>query len=335
MPHTPLSIGVPAAGLARAQAERVARTITAAGVPFSVHLSIIADTGTALAGLHDDHIAESRSTMRNLHRLLLDGDIDVVIHRGFDLRGDVPDGLRIGAILPRGNPFDALVGPRDLSFDELPGDARVGVVQLRARVQLLEYRPDLHYELIAGDAGAWLTALIDERIDALVAPTAAIEHLALQERVSEIFTPELLIPAPGSGVLLCLCREHDERTASRLRPLHDRGTAIEYTAECAFMESMGASWEGAIAALARLQRDGLELIALVATPDGSRMLRERHDADPDDACQAGAELAALLLDQGAESILEGDEENAPCSDLAGFLPGSVTDIEWDETSPDD
>ena len=35
-------------------------------------------TGTALAGLHDDHIAESRSTMRSLHRLLLDGDIDVV-----------------------------------------------------------------------------------------------------------------------------------------------------------------------------------------------------------------------------------------------------------------
>ena len=334
-PLSPLSIGVPAAGLARAQAERVARALSAAGAPFAVHLSIVNAAASIRTGLHDDHIAESRSAMRHLHRLLTDGDIDVVIHRGFDLRGDVPNGLCVGAVLARGNPYDALLGPRDLGFDDLPDDACVGVAQMRARAQLLDYRPELRYELIAGDADAWLTALIDGTIDALVAPAAAIEHLALQERVGEIFTPELLVPAPGSGVLLCLCREHDALTIKRLRRLHDVTTAVEYTAECAFVESLGAPWEGAIAALARLHDDRLDVIGLLAAPDGSRILREQHCTSPDDPCQTGADLAALLLERGAASILEEQSEDSERPGLAGLLPRPAIDIEWDESPQDD
>lgn len=326
----PLSIGVQAAGLARAQAEFLARRLGASEIEYAVHLSILAPAEGASVALHDDHIAENRNAMRRLHRLLLDGDIDVVVHRGFDLRGEVPPGLRIGAVLERSTPFDALLGPRDLGLDELPEDARVGVVQLRTRAQLLDYRAALGYELIAGDAGAWLTALIDGRIDALVAPAAAIEHLALQERVSEIFPPELLVPAPGSGVLLCLCREHDDLTTARLRPLHDRTTALEYTAECAFMESMGASWEGAIGVLAHLDRDTITLSAVVASPDGGRILRQQHCAQTSDPCQAGAELAALLLDRGADRLVEGGDDEAPTRDLAGHLPGGAIDIEWED-----
>jgi hydroxymethylbilane synthase len=268
--------------------------------------------------------------MRRLYGLLLDHDIDVVIHRGFDLRGEVPEGLRIAAVLARDTPYDALLGPRDLSFDELADDATVGVVHLRARAQLLDHRPELQYELITGDAGAWLTALIDGRIEALVAPAAAIEHLALQERVCELFPPELLVPAPGSGVLLCLCREDDALTASRLRRLHHPPTAIEYTAECTCVESMGGRWEAPIGVLARLSTGHLDLVAMVATADGTRLLREQHRCPDEDPCRAGAELASLLLEAGADGLFEGDTNDDPCPPIAGRLPGGALDVEWEE-----
>ena len=84
MSKAPLTIGVHESGLARAQAEVAARHLVELGVPYSVHLEIVEDTTEEAVGLHQDHIAENRSRLGRLHRLLHDGEIDVVIHRGFD-----------------------------------------------------------------------------------------------------------------------------------------------------------------------------------------------------------------------------------------------------------
>ncbi len=329
MTRTALALGVHEAGLARAQAEFVARRLSEGRPDYPIHLEIVEDQGRPDTALHDDHIAESRDRLFRLHQLLREGAFDAVVHRGFDLRGDVPDGLRLAATLTRSNPFDVLLAPFETTLDEMDEGQRVGVVQLRARAQLLDYRPDLHWDLLAGDVGTWLTSLIDGRFDALVAPGAALEHLRLQERVCEIFPPELVVPAAGSGVLVVLCREHDDTTARRLHPLHDPTTAIEYTAESAVIESLGGNWEAPIGVLARLRQTELELTAVVASADASRLLRERHIAAADDPCLAGEELAALLLGSGAEDLLErfdDEEDDTQECTLQGQLPPA--EVEW-------
>src|SRR6056297_3049937 len=247
----PLILGVAPRGLARTQAESLARSLVERKSTFPIHLEIIGEDDPDDTVLHDDHIAENRSEIRRLHRRLREGAIDTVIHRGFDLRGDVPDDLRILAVLERGKPYEVLVSPHGETLDLLEDDARVGVVHLRTRAQVMEYRPELATELIRGDAGDWLTSLIDGTVDALVAPGAAIEQLGLHEQVSEIFPPEMLVPAAGAGVLLCLGRRDDDLTAARLQALHDATTAAEYAAECSLLEALGGPWEMPIGALAR------------------------------------------------------------------------------------
>jgi hydroxymethylbilane synthase len=212
----------------------------------------------------------------------------------------------------------------------------VGVVQLRARTQLMSYRPELDWELITGDVSAWLTALIDGSVDALVAPGAAIEHLALQERVCEIFPPELLVPAPGSGVLLCLCREDDDATCARLNCLHDPPTAAEYEAECAFMDSLEGRWEHPIGALAQCLGDEIAITAVVSSADGTNLLRENHIASADDPTEVGCELAALMIQAGAEKLLHRESEEATgdaVNRLAGLLTARIDDeleeAQWD------
>jgi hydroxymethylbilane synthase len=339
MPARPLTIGVHESGLARAQAEFVAQRLAELKPRFSVHLEILQDEAPTSASLHDDHIAENRSKIQRLHALLREEAFDVVIHRGFDMRGNIPEDLELAAVLQRSNPFDALLSPRDVSLDELEPGSRVGVVHLRMQAQLMSYRPDLQWELITGDVGSWLTAMIDGRVDALVAPGAALEQLVLQERVCELFPPDLLVPGPGSGVLLCLVRASDERSLNRLRALHHPPTAREYAAECAFMEALGGPWEFPIGVLAQCLGDRIAMTALVASADGSAVVREEHLSRDRDPTVAGSQLAALLLQAGAEPLLHdvtgiGSASEAELIELAGLLFGESTDEVLDEEPPD-
>lgn len=333
MPDTALTIGVHLSGLARAQAEVVAHRLADRKISHSVHLEVLEDTNPSTADAHDDHIAENRAKIHHLHEMLRGGEVDVVAHRGFDLRGVIPDGLQLGAVLERFNPYDALVSPDDICFDELDSGARVGVVQLRARAQLLAYRSDLEYELILGDVENWLTALIDGRIEALVAPGAALEHLGLQERVSEIFPPELLVPAPGSGILICLCREGDELTRERLRCLHDASAAREYTAECSLMEALDSGWERPIGVLAQSRGSDLALTAVAASADGQRICREDHVTDGTDPCRAGTEVAALMLESGVYEILEKPDHAMLSGHRAN--ESDIDEAQWDDEADAD
>jgi hydroxymethylbilane synthase len=327
MAGSAMIIGVHGRGLARRQAESLGELLAEEGADYEIRLETFDELGGSSSPLHDDHVAEHRGEIEQLHAKLRSGDIDVVIHRGFDLRGDVPEDLRIGAVLPRQNPYDVLIASEEVWLDELEESHRVGVVQLRARAQLLDYRPELEWGLVAGDASDWLMAMVEGEFDALVAPGAVIEQLELQDRVCEIFPPELLVPAPGSGVLVCLVREDDTENRLRLRALHDEDTLTEYAAEVSLVEELGGVWEQPIGVLARIDDELLHMAAMVASPDGSRILRDQFVASVDDAVLAGEQFADLLLQDGAEDVLEGNSTETPKRkpEFGGELPGHAPD----------
>jgi len=312
-------IGAHASGLARTQAESLASDLTQPGAGFQARLEIVDGSAEGQAGLHDDHVAQHRGEIAQLHSMLRNEDIDVVIHRGFDLRGEIPQDLRIGAVLSRQNPYDVLLAPTELWLDELDESHKVGVVQMRARAQLLDYRPELEWNLVTGDAADWLQSMYKGQIDALIAPGAAIEQLGLQDQVCEIFPPELLVPAPGSGILVCLVRAIDDKNQARLKSLHDQDALVEYAAEVALVESLGGVWEQPIGALARLEGEMLHMSAVVATADGSQILRDQYVAAADDAHEAGEEFATLLLHAGASEILQTSADADP-GEPAAQLP---------------
>lgn len=324
-----LTIGAHQGGLGRAQAEETAKRLRDEDPSIAIHLELITLPNSE-TGLHDDHVAENRTAVAHLHERLRAGDLDLVVHRGFDLRSTPLDGLIQAAIPPRGSPYDSLVSPKDLTLDELGAQQRLGVVQLRAKAQLVQYRPDLQYELIRGDVGRWLTAMIDGEIDALVAPNAALEQLGLQERVNELFPPEMVVPAPGSGVLVCLCREDDRETYQRLQTIHHATTELEYAAERAFLEELGAPWEAPIGALAQRVRDEMAILGLVASPDGERVLRRGVQAELDDPRDLGCALAELLMENGATDILGLDQTRD--EPFAGLLADAT---DWDDIDPED
>ena len=326
-----LTIGAHSGGLARAQSEHVARLVRDAHGKIGVHLELVTPPDSA-RDAHDDHIAENRTAIATLHTLLRDGDVDLVIHRGFDLRDQLAEDLVLAAVPPRDSPFDALLTTSEQSLDELASGARVGVVQLRARAQLIEHRPDLRFELIEGDIGSWLTALIDEEIDALVGPNAAFERLGLQERVTELFPPEMLVPSPCSGILVCVCRAEDVQTRTRLAKIHHPASASEYEAEVAFLRGLGGHWDAPVGALAQCFRNDLLILGLVASPDGDQVLRRGIQARLENAADIGEALADLMREEGAGELLG----IAAPTDTGAALVGLLTElVDYEELDPED
>jgi hydroxymethylbilane synthase len=110
-----------------------------------------------------------------------------------------------------------------------------------------------------------------------------------------------MIPAPGQGCLAVLCREDDRATRARLTLLDHAPSHVALDAERGLMRRLGGGCALPLGALAR-ERDGkLELVAAVASPDGTRVARAAVRATTPEAAADAAE--GQLLGEGAGEIL--------------------------------
>ncbi len=326
--ETPLTIGTREDGLARSQADYIVELLKERAPSYPVHLEMVRTDNEQFPPVHAEHLAENRRSIALLHRMLREEKCDMVVHRGFDLRNDLPADLSIAAIPHRSSPYDVLLSPRGKTLDELESGAAVGVVQLRARAQMLDYREDLDWTLMSGDVGNWLESLVQERIEALILPNAAVEHLGLQERVSEIFPVELMIPAPCSGILVCVTRPDDDLTRSRLTQIHDRCTAQEYAAERAFMETLGCDWDAPVSALAQCKGSRLLLLGMVTDATASFVLREGVEGKASSPGEVGRALAELLKEarEAQAASWDADEGDGLALTPAGHPSGDLASI---------
>src|SRR5690349_17842021 len=74
--------------------------------------------------------------VKDIERRLLAGEIDLAVHSMKDMPARDPDGLVVGAILPRADARDAMVARDGLRLTDLPQGARVGTDSKRRATQL-------------------------------------------------------------------------------------------------------------------------------------------------------------------------------------------------------
>jgi hydroxymethylbilane synthase len=240
----------------------------------------------------------------HLHEALMSGDVDVAVHRLKDLPPDEPEGTQLAAVLERKTPLDVYVDREQRILEDLPEGARIGVSSLRRRAQLKNYRSDLEIDYVLGQIEDRLTFLEDGRLDGLVLAAAGMEWLELQDRVSEVFTIEVCIPAPGQGALGLVVRKGDTEAVDAVRGLNDTLCEKEIRAERALLKTLGA-WPGApVGALARVKGDILSLEAVIASPDGRHLLRKGAEGPPEDPKWVGDHLGRQMLKELGQELLE-------------------------------
>ena len=231
------------------------------------------------------------------------GEADIAVHSMKDVPALMPEGFCIAAVLERANPADALVSQDHCRLEDLPQGASVGSSSLRRQAQLLAIRPDLKVQPLRGNVATRLDKLDRGEFQAIILACAGLARLGLEERISQQFEPDQMLPAAGQGIIgiECLASRVDLRHV--LQALDDSVSQASIAAERAVAATLGANCTSPVASFATINGNTVSIEALVASPDGSRIIRERSEGDIQAAESVGTRVAEGLLQRGAALLL--------------------------------
>ena len=241
--------------------------------------------------------------IKELETAIRDDAADIAVHSMKDVPAEMPDGFCIGAVLERGNPFDALVSTEGTTMAELPRGAVVGSSSLRRQAQVKALRPDIEVRPLRGNVNTRLGKLDNGDYDAIVLACAGLERLGLDQRISERFAPDRMLPATAQGVIgiECASGRHDLRELLTL--LNHSATEVTTVAERSVAAYLEASCHSPLASYAVIEQDLVTLTALVASVDGKTLLRQQVSGPVEDAAHLGSRVGRRLLDLGAGGLL--------------------------------
>jgi len=286
--------------LAKWQAESVRKQLFAA-TGMEAEIVIIKTSGDKMQQAPLTQIGGKGIFIKELEEALLEETIDLAVHSVKDVPTDIPSRLMFPAVCRRDDVRDCLVGS---TLANLRQGARVGTSSLRRQAQLRHLRPDLDLRDLRGNVDTRLRKVESGEYEAVMVAKAGLDRLGLSQRISEVLAPELCMPAVGQGAIAVECRLKDTEAADLLAPLDDAETRTAILAERALLAALHGGCQVPLGAWARVERSELLLDACVCSVDGSQYVKQRATSPPEQAAQLGEHMARLLIDAGAQSILE-------------------------------
>jgi len=295
-----LRMGSRASALARAQAAAVRAALEARHPGLTVETVLIRTTGDQL---RQGPLPGGKGLfIREIEEAIAAGHVDFGVHSMKDVPARVAPGLAIGAVPPRADARDVLIGAAE-TVTALPRAARIGTASVRRRAQLLARRPDLEIVFLRGNVDTRLRKWREGAADALVLAAAGLARLGVHEPLAHPLDPTECVPAVGQGALGLECRADDARTRTLLEAVDDRDAALAVATERAFLVAIGGDCNTPLAAHATVTDGRVALRAMVSDPDGRRCLYDADTASTRDAEALGQHVADRLLAAGAAELL--------------------------------
>jgi hydroxymethylbilane synthase len=298
-----LRIGTRGSLLAKWQAEYVRKQLfQLAGVEGEI--VIIKTSGDKLPQSALTQIGGKGIFIKELEDALLEEAIDVAVHSVKDIPTDTPGRLSFPAVCRRDDVRDCLVSANGAALADLRRGARVGTGSLRRQAQLRHIRPDLDVRDLRGNVDTRLRKVESGEYDAVMLAKAGLDRLGCSHRISEVLSPDVCMPAVGQGAIAVECRANDTQSADVLEKLDHAETRTAIMAERALLSAIQGGCQVPLGAWARIERAELVLDACVCSVDGVHYVKQRATAPPEQARALGEQMARLLIDAGAQSILE-------------------------------
>lgn len=201
-----LRLGTRRSPLALAQSGMMARALEVCNPGLAVELVPMVTTGDVVAG-DLAKVGGKGLFTQELEKGLLDGSLDLAVHSLKDLPVHLPAGLTVAAYPERADPRDVLVSELAEDLDGLPEGAVVLTGALRRRAQILLRRPDLRVEPIRGNVDTRLRKWREQGAGAVILAGAGLSRLGLTDLPAHPIPTDVLIPAPGQGILALEVRE--------------------------------------------------------------------------------------------------------------------------------
>ncbi|MCX5801649.1 MAG: hydroxymethylbilane synthase [Candidatus Eisenbacteria bacterium] len=238
-----------------------------------------------------------------LEKALVERKIDIAVLSTRDVIRDPSAQLQIAAVTKRLTPFDALVCSNNQILDELPLGSRVATGSLRVKAQLLHYRPDLELVWTGVEMEAQMKRMTSGVFDAFVISAADAEGMGWQDKVTEVFTTSVCLPAVGQGSLCIEIRRGEQGILKLVKHMDDPISRAEIKAELCFLDALGGSNWFPAGALGRTNGNELVVEAFLASPDGKHLFKDTETGRLGQEREIGSRLAERILEEGGSSIL--------------------------------
>lgn len=212
--------------------------------------------------------------VNEIQKLLIEQKIDIAVHSLKDLPVENDDGLKISAILKRGNPQDVFLSKSKKKLDSFSKEQVIGTTSLRRKAQLLKINPNLTIKDVRGNVDTRIKKMLNGEFDGLVMAAAGIERLNLNNHITEYFNHDIFLNAPGQGAIAVEHSVNNHKAEEIVKKINDSNSMLCVNHERNFMKAMGGGCNYPIGAYSYLEGENLNLEGIVLSLDGKQHIRE-------------------------------------------------------------
>ena len=230
----------------------------------------------------------------NIEKELQEKKIDIAVHALKDLPALETDGLRIDTFLERNDPREILISNNKKKLKELKFNSIIGTSSYRREFQIKKIRNDFQCKLIRGNVDTRIKKLNDGLYDAIILSCAGMKSLKVEDKITEIFSTQELIPSAGQGIIALQCRKNDNEIISILDKINHKETSLRAYAERNVLKVLEGDCETAIGVHAIIEKNIIILEAELFSLDGLKRFYEKKSSKINNVKELGIEVGELL-----------------------------------------
>ena len=232
------------------------------------------------------------------------------IHISVNCMKDIPQStergkdVKIAGALPREEVVDSIITRSGASLAEMPLGSSLGTTSPRRQALVRRLYPHINCVNIRGSSDTRVRKLDAGEVDALVLAVCGLRRIGLEDRITELTDPSIFLPAIGAGVVTMDCLTSSIEIANFISAVSDSETMKTVVVERAFIDVIQGSCHSAIAGQTRLEGNSITFTATVLSLDGKEAITVSKSAESDHGIALGTEVAELLLQRGANKLLQ-------------------------------
>ncbi|MCF8308766.1 MAG: hydroxymethylbilane synthase [Bacteroidales bacterium] len=304
MPNRPIRIGTRGSQLALYQAEKVKEAIDARFPDIKSELVVIKSKGDKILDVSLSKIGDKGLFTKELEQAMFDDKVDLAVHSLKDLPTHLPQGLKLGGVLKRGEVRDALVSTKKMKLADLTPNLTIATSSLRRKAQLLNINPDFNIVDIRGNVNTRLRKMEEEHCDVILMAAAGLQRIGLDRYISEVIDPKQIIPAVSQGTIAMEIRSDDSEMESVIREINHPLTQLATKAERIFLRKLEGGCQIPIGCYSSVQNDTITMHGFMAYIDGTDVISRSMQGKLSEADELASALADYFINKGSMKLLE-------------------------------
>jgi hydroxymethylbilane synthase len=238
---------------------------------------------------------------KTIEKELLNKNIDIAVHALKDLPSIETEGLVAEVYLKRNDPREALISKDKKNILELEKNSIVGTSSFRREAQLKNLRNDLITKLIRGNVDTRIKKLKENKYQAIILALAGVKMLQKEEKISQIFSVNEILPSVGQGIISIQSRIDDKKINNIIKKANHEETSLCAIAEREMLKVLGGDCETAVAGFASIKDKKIYLNCELFSIDGRQKFTFNIVDNKYEAKHIGYKAGISLISQAGDS----------------------------------